>query len=170
MAFLDITGGYGVHPRIDLLLTLRVGLMRRDYVCKDRADPKTCGGLFVDRVGVGLFPGIRAYFSKPSALVKVGATVDFLWFHENFAGYRSRPLCTGTRGADVICPLGREAPKVEAEGKTGDDDVGVRLGMRLQVDPHHNVGIFLMPAARMTFLRWFEFGLDLQAGIQTRFP
>ena len=64
----------------------------------------------------------------------------------------------------------RAIASAAAERKTGDDDVGLRLGMRLQVDPHHNLGIFLTPAARMTFLRWFEFGLDLQAGIQTRFP
>ncbi|RMH00076.1 MAG: hypothetical protein D6705_01205 [Deltaproteobacteria bacterium] len=170
MAFLDLTGGYGVHPRIDLLLTVRINLMKRDYVCKDAGDPETCSGLFVDKVGFGLFPGIRAYFSKPEALVKVGAAVDFLWMHENFAGYRGRPVCTGTSGTEVVCPLGREAPKDDAERKTKDDDIGLRLGFLVQADVHHNVGVFLMPAARMTFLRWFEFGLDIQAGIQTRFP
>ena len=170
MAFLDITGGYGVHPRIDLLLTVRINLMRRDYVCKDRGDPESCAGLFVDKIGFGMFPGIRAYFSPPEALVKVGAALDFLWMHENFAGYRKRPTCTGTSGTEVICPLGREAPKDDSEADTGNDDVGLRLGLVVQADVHHNVGVFLMPAARMTFVRWFEFGLDIQAGIQTRFP
>ncbi len=168
--FLDFTLGYGAHPRLDIVLTMRLNLAKRAWKCKDDTDPDTCAGLFVDKLGFGLFPGIRGWISKPQDMFKLGAALDFMWMHENFAGYRNRPVCTGTQNQDVICPTGSEAAKSDAEKKVKNDDIGVRLGLVLQLDVHHNVGIFLMPTARMGFLRWFEFGIDVQLGVQARFP
>ena len=168
--FLDFTMGYGVLPRLDVVLTLRVNVSKRAWRCRDDGDPESCRGLFNDKVGIGLLPGVRAWLSKPERMFKIGAAVDFVWIYEDFAGYRQRPTCSGTEDAEVICPLGREGQVVAAEGDVGNNDVGLRFGPVLQLDPHRNVGVFLLPSARMSFLRWFEAGFDIQLGVQARFP
>ncbi len=175
VAFMEFGGFYGAHPRLDIVLNLRLNMMKRKFVCKDEDDPESCQGLFNDNLGIGLFPGIRGWISKPEDVFKIGAAIDFVWMHENFDGYRKRPLCQNpgmiTDPSAPVCPRATGEPaKVAQEADIKNDDVGVRIGLALQVDPHHNIGIFVMPTARMGFLRWFEFAVDIQLGIQARFP
>ena len=173
--FIEFTAGYGIHPRIDLVLGVRVHVQKRDYRCRKDGEIDSCKGMFNDSLAVGLAPGIRAWISDPERIVKIGAAVDFIWLHESFRGYRRRGRCEGRN--DTVngpCPVeepleGYEAARSDEAG-IGDDDIGFRLGPVLQVDPHRNIGIFLMPAARMGLLRWFEFSFDIALGVQARFP
>ncbi len=168
--FMEFTGGFGVHPRIDVVLGVRLNVQKREFKCKDDADPETCKGLFNDSLAVGLTPGIRAWISRPERRVKIGGAVDFVWTHENFSGYRGRSRCTGpTDTVGGPCPV-PEGPIVAGEHDIKDDDIGVRLGPVLQIEPHRNVGIVLSPLARLGFLRWFEFSFDVSLGVQARFP
>jgi hypothetical protein len=172
--FIEFTGGYGVHPRLDVVLGVRLNVQKRDYRCRgDEID--SCKGLFNDSLAVGLAPGIRAWISDPERMFKIGGAVDFIWLHESFSGYRRRDRCEGRD--DVVngpCPVeepveGYDGSRAD-ERRISDDDIGFRIGPVLQVDPHPNVGIFLMPAARMGLLRWFEFSFDIALGVQARFP
>jgi hypothetical protein len=168
--FLEFTGGYGVHPRIDVLLGVRLAVQRRAFRCKDENDPSSCSGLFNDSLAVGLMPGFRGWFSRPERMVKIGGEIDFVWLHESFRGYRDRAACTGPDDRQGgPCPLA-EGSIVAAEDDIGDDDIGLKIGPVLQIDPHRNVGIILQPAARMGLLRWFEFAFELGLGVQARFP
>jgi hypothetical protein len=172
--FIEFTGGYGVHPRLDVVLGVRLHVQKRDYRCRgDEID--SCKGLFNDSLAVGLAPGIRAWISDPERMFKIGGAVDFVWLHERFSGYRARARCEG-RDDFVNGPCPVEEPLEGYEGsrddetRIGDDDIGFRIGPVIQVDPHPNFGIFLMPAARMGLLRWFEFSFDIALGVQARFP
>jgi hypothetical protein len=176
VAFLEFGAMFGAHPRLDIAIDFRLNMMKRDFVCDD-PDNCTGKGLFNNKLGFGLFPGIRGWISKPEDTFKIGAVVQFMWTHEDFSGYRNRPRCLiaadGPQPGDPVCPPGRRVSEpdfVPEENDIKDDDVGARIGLALQVDPHHNIGIFFMPTARLGFLRWFEFGVDLQLGIQARFP
>lgn len=164
--FLDFSAGYGAHPRLDVIFNFRLNLQSRDFECKDADDPETCKGLYVTKLGYMLGPGIRAWISKPEKLFKVGAAVDLLYAHEDFSGYRARARCTGPADG---CRF-QEDEKTDKEQDVGDHDFNLRLGPLFQFDVHHNVGIFLQPYARMSFVRWFEFSFDINLGLQARFP
>lgn len=164
--FLDLSAGYGAHPRLDVLFNFRLNLQSREFKCKDANDPESCTGLYNSKLGYMLGPGIRAWISKPEKLFKVGAAVDFLYEFEDFSGYRNRPRCSGPEDG---CRFA-EGPIEAAEDDVGDHDFSLRLGPVFQFDVHHNIGIFLQPYARMSFVRWFEFSFDVNLGLQARFP
>lgn len=178
-AYLDISLGYGVANRIDLVLGVRVNLQKRDYDNSDCGGAETClegKGLFVDSLGIGVLPGIRIWGGEVDKIVKFGGAVDFFYMYENFDGYRNRPTFSGENENAQARMDNREN-----EAGVSDHVIGLRGGPILQIDPHHNVGIFLIPAALPTFRPsrpeardrdsgWFEIGFDLQLGIQARFP
>ncbi len=143
---MEFIAGYGVLRRMDIVLGVRVNLQKRDHI-------------HLDKLGFGLAPGVRLWITEPEKAFKVGAAIDILWMRESFKGYRDR-----TPGA------GESDVKDNIENKMNDNDVGLRLGPILQYDFHHNVGVFLNPWARMTFLRWAEISFEIQLGIQARFP
>jgi hypothetical protein len=173
--FLEFTGGYGVHPRVDVVLGVRLHVQKRDYRCRKEGELDTCKGMFNDSLAVGLAPGIRAWISDPERMFKIGGAVDFVWMHERYTGYRRRGRCQGPN--DTVngpCPVeepieGYDDARSD-EASIRDDDIGFRLGPVFQLDPHRNVGIFLLPAARVGLLRWFEFSFDIALGVQARFP
>lgn len=178
-AFLDITLGYGAADRIDVVLGVRVNLQKRDYDNSSCGGAETCvdgKGLFVDSLGIGVLPGIRIWGGEPNKIFKLGGAVDFFYMYENFDGYRNRPV--GPNNTEDATD--RQA-NFEDEQAVSDHFVGLRGGPIIQVDPHHNVGIFFIPAAvpgfrpkqpdgRSRDAGWFEIGFDLSLGIQARFP
>ena len=178
-AYLDIALSYGVTKRIDLVFGARVNLQKRSYDAgKCAAGESTCvagEGLFVDRLGVGIFPGIRIWGKGTERTVKIGAGIDFMVMFENFDGYRSRPRYE------------REEPEGSAqfaenrtnEAALGDVELGFRVGPVLAVDPHHNFGLFFFPSIHPSVRPskaaeldsgWIQIGVDFSAGIQARFP
>jgi len=178
-AFLDLTLGYGAADRIDVVLGVRVNLQKRQYDDSKCGGADTCTdgkGLFVDGRGIGILPGIRIWGSEPDKIFKLGGAVDFFYMYENFDGYRNRPL--GPNNTED--PADRQANR-DDEAAVSDHFIGMRGGPIIQVDPHHNVGIFFIPAAVPGFrpkqadgkdrdAGWFELAFDLSLGIQARFP
>lgn len=172
---LDFGLSYGAHPRIDVVVAMRLGLTPRDYddsSCESGAD--TCedgAGLFVDKRAIGVMPGIRLWGVDNDKVFKVGGAIDLVYMREDFTGYRERPLGPGEDQGDEA--------NYEAEENVGDAALGMRGGPILQVDPHHNFGIFFMPAAVISFrpaqdgasdAGWFETAFEASLGVQARFP
>jgi hypothetical protein len=182
-AVLDITLGFGANARIDIVVGMRLNLQKRDYdngPCS--GGDATCvegRGLFVDKRGIGVLPGVRLWGKDNDKVFKVGGAVDILYMFENFEGYRNRLQLDDTNNDvheddDMIDEKNRND-----ESKVGNHILGLRGGPILQVDPHHNIGIFLIPAAVPTFRPqqgnatesgWFEIAFEATLGVQARFP
>ena len=177
--YLDVSLSYGVTPQVDLVLGGRINLQRRrfdDASCaEDEPFCADAAGLFLDRLGGGIFPGVRVWGKGSDKLVKFGAGVDFMVMFENFGGYRDRPRSPREE------PSGSEAFEVSEanENAVGDVSLGLRAGPVLAIDPHHNVGFYIFPALYPSFrpaksrdadAGWLEIAVDFSAGIQARFP
>ena len=168
-AFLDITAGFGASPRIDIVMTVRMNLQKRDYDYSDcDSDTVPCDegkGLFNNKIGVGFFPGVRLWGKDNDKVFKVGGAIDFMYMRENFSGYRDRPQ-NPREDAD--------AENIRNEQRVGDHSIGLRGGPIIQIDPHHNFGIYILPAVVPKFHvdgpAWFEIGFEGSIGVQARFP
>jgi hypothetical protein len=180
--FLDIQLGFGAAKRIDVVVAVRINMMKRDYNsqdCSSNLDPRVCKdgrGLFVDKIGVGVLPGVRIWGVNVQNIVKFGGAIDILYMYENFSGYRNRPRLQ-PEGDDI--GQGEDSDSEESEDDVGDHILGIRAGPALQIDPHHNVGIYFVPAVQVSFrpektgasdAGWFEAGFEGSLGIQARFP
>lgn len=181
-AVLDAHIGFGANDRIDIVVGVRVNLEKRDYDAESCSGDTTCvegKGLFAEQRGIGVMPGVRLWGKDNNKVFKLGGAIDFLYMYENFEGYRKRPPLDDTNNniqEDKGMP---DQGNVEAEDKVSDHIIGFRGGPILQVDPHHNVGIFFIPAAVPTFRPqqrnatdsgWFEIAFEATIGVQARFP
>lgn len=168
---MDFTAMYGVFDRLDISLGLRLNLQPRSFRNDEcPSDNPVCDrgqGLFNNTLGVGIMPGVRIWGGDVDKIVKMGGAIDFLYMYESFAGYRNRPL------AD------EDDDSQPSEDGVGDHMLGLRAGPVLQIDPHHNVGIYLIPAAVPSFrpardgfdeAGWFEIAFEATLGVQGRFP
>jgi hypothetical protein len=166
---LDITAGFGAAPRLDVVMTVRINLMKREYKFDDcNSDVEPCDkgkGLFNKSVGIGVMPGVRIWGKDNDKLFKVGGSIDFVYFYENFDGYRSRPRHP-EEDADPV--------NESEEKRVVDHSIGLRGGPVLQIDPHHNVGIYITPAVVPLIHAggptWVEIGFEGSLGFQARFP
>ena len=171
---IDILAGFGANKRIDVIVGVRVNLKPREFNTKNCADgEEVCAegkGLFNNKIGIGVMPGIRIYGKDTDRIVKFGGQVQVMYMYEDFQGYRDRP-----NG-----PMEDSDPdNVADEDGVGDHFVGLRGGPLLQIDPHHNFGITLQPAIIPGFrpkakpevdAGWFEIGFEATLGLEARFP
>ena len=178
-AFLDFTLGFGAAERIDVVVGMRLNVMKRRYrddKCPSGVDVCTDGkGLFINQLAMGVLPGVRIWSGKVQKIVKFGGGIDIMYMFENMRGYRNRPRL----GADGDEGGMGEDMDQDAERDVGDHILGIRGGPVIQIDPHHNVGIFIYPAVQLSFrpekagakeAGWFEAGFEGSLGLQARFP
>ena len=167
--FLDLTLGVGAGPRIDVVFGLRLNLEKRDYdfsACDSGTTPCDAGkGLFNDSIGLAFMPGVRLWGKDTHKVFKVGGAIDFMIKVEDFSGYRNRasnPDEDSDQDNDV------------AEASVGGNSMGLRGGPVIQIDPHHNWGIYIIPAVvpsvHIAGPGWFELGFEGSVGFQARFP
>src|SRR5690606_4242154 len=138
---IDILAGFGANRRIDVIVGVRINLLPREFKTKDCADGEdVCAdgkGLFNQKLAIGVMPGVRIFGKDTDRIVKFGGAVQIMYMYENFQGYRDRP--SG--------PMEDSDPaNAEDEDGVGNHFLGLRGGPVLQIDPHHNFGITLMPA------------------------
>lgn len=181
-AVLDANIGFGANDRIDIVVGVRINLEKRDYdngPCKGDLTCVEGKGLFVDKRGIGVMPGVRLWGKDNDKIFKVGGAIDFMYMYENFQGYRDRPALDDTNNNIKEDGGMTDAGNVADEDKVSDHIIGFRGGPILQVDPHHNIGIFFIPAAVPTFRPqqrnaensgWFEISFEATLGVQARFP
>ncbi|MEE9384835.1 MAG: hypothetical protein V3V08_15640 [Nannocystaceae bacterium] len=171
---LEFAVAFGAHARVDVTLGVRFNLTPREYdasPCEGGSEVCVDGkGLFLTQRGFGILPGVRLWGADNGHVVKIGGGVDVFYMREDFGGYRERQS-----------PLEEKADNENkaAESAVGDSALGLRGGPVIQVDPHHNFGVYLMPAAVTTFRPsradggqsgWFEIAFEATIGVQARFP
>jgi hypothetical protein len=181
-AVLDAHLGFGANDRIDIVVGVRINLEKRDYddgPCKGDLTCVEGKGLFVDKRGIGVMPGVRLWGKDNDKVFKVGGAIDFMYMYESFQGYRDRPALDDTNNNIQEDDGMTDAGNAADEDKVSDHIIGFRGGPILQVDPHHNIGIFFIPAAVPSFRPqqrnaensgWFEISFEATIGVQARFP
>ena len=172
---LDALVGFGATDRIDIIVNVRINLEKRDYDNSKCDGADTCAegtGLFNNKLGIGVAPGLRIFGQGTDKIVKFGGVAQFMYMNESFAGYRSR--LQGPMEMDDT-----DTDNADDEDGVGDHFVGLRGGPVLQIDPHHNFGITLNPAMIPGFRPkrrqevdggWFEIGFEVALGLEARFP
>jgi hypothetical protein len=179
---LDVMLAFGAADRIDIVVGARINLEKRDYDSGPCKGDVTCvdgKGLFANKRAIGVMPGVRLWGKGTNQVFKLGGAVDILYLFENFDGYRNRPALNDTNKNVMEDDGMPDDANRKAESKVSNHILGIRGGPVIQIDPHHNIGIFFIPAAVPTFRPaqagssnsgWFEIAFEASLGVQARFP
>lgn len=179
---LDGMLGFGANQRIDIVIGVRVNLEKRDYDASKCTGDETCiegKGLFLNHRGIGVMPGVRLWGKDNNKVFKIGGAIDIMYMFERFDGYRDRQTLNDTNNMVIEDKGMTDEENLADEEKVSDHILGFRGGPILQVDPHHNVGIYFIPAAVPSFRPqqgnatdsgWFEIQFEASIGVQARFP